>query len=745
MIEFPRFPKKAADYSAQDIAVVIGVRLGEFNPWVLPRLSLLCDYYEPRPNFLVVDFGSSDPWARKLEACCEESGLSYRRVEDVGTYSNGIARNCGFTFTDAELLFFTDVDFFMSRDAYGRMAALANTLELSRFRDVILTMPAWHLSEARTEEFNRLSESGDRSTFLEKTAFLGAYSSRQTDFEFVAPYSNNFLCRRELYDRLGGYSDEFRGHGSEDFEFFIRYALTTSHLPLPANLFGDFFGPLKPSYYRAKPYEGFRRLLELLTLPSEMAGLRAIHLYHPTASTSEWVSKNDWKRSSFKSVTAKYGERKSGILKVDSLPRVNTFVCVVKHPEHWRYFLPLRAAGIRLLPVSTEDEIAPHLGMMLRGEVDGVAVFNPYMKSHLAFRALFDAAVERGIERIVVERGALPGSLYYAEDVSYNDPEFLQLNLDALELSSPELDGAREYTSALRQGSTTLEENGDPLGPEKKYAHVRAQSKRLVFIPLQLSDDMAVTQYTQGKVSYAEFVSSIDLVARLDSAVTYLVKKHPLSKEELEFSSSNVTLCDEGDNVHALIELSDAVVCYNSGVGVLALAHRKPVFTVGNAYYLAKERLGKACATLETAAKLIAGGDFWSPSARDVDAFFAWLLYRKYSYFTATDEIRDFGDRKAHDYKDIHVESLRLKGERFEFETCLTERAFGEDSYAAGHLSISLAHTGRSSQATGLAESSKKGGTTRKKLRKFIRDPGGFFADSKFTFFRALGSRFSSK
>src|SRR5205085_10850630 len=84
---------------------------------------------------------------------------------------------------------------------------------------------------------------------------------------------------------------------------------------------------------------------------------------------------------------------------------------------------------------------------------------------------------------------------------------------------------------------------------------------------------------------YSEFVAQIDAVARAHPDVRFLIKAHPLSNQPFESSLSNVTLCDRTDNIHALIELSQAVVCYNSGVGFLALVHGKPLFTLGNAFY----------------------------------------------------------------------------------------------------------------------------------------------------------------
>lgn len=51
-----------------------------------------------------------------------------------------------------------------------------------------------------------------------------------------------------MFDISGGYCDEFRGHGSEDFEFLIRLAKLTIDIPAPKGIEKDFYGPLKTSF-----------------------------------------------------------------------------------------------------------------------------------------------------------------------------------------------------------------------------------------------------------------------------------------------------------------------------------------------------------------------------------------------------------------------------------------------------------------------------------------------------------------
>lgn len=382
---------KKIKYTLNDLTMIICVRFHENNPWLLERLNNLGGYYDPAPKFLIVDFGSEPEWAQKVEGACKANDFDYHYIADEGIYSNGFARNIGFQQCTTDLIYFTDIDFLMPRDGAKKIIDLANILNIQQHKDTILTMPAIHVAEERTEEFHKIENNNDKSAFLERLAFYGMMTKVGTDFEFIAPYSNNFICHRDMFDRVGGYSNAFRGHGSEDFEFFLRYCLLMNTIPEPTSVSKDFYGPKKSSYYSEKSYAGFRRMLELLTLPSEMAGLKSFHLWHPTLNNTAWRKNNDWKRTTFNSVVNTYNNKKSGLLQVDSLPRTKTYLCIVKHEEHWRYFVPLRNAGIKTIPVSSDkpQDLWEFAQMIEKGEVDGVAVFNPYMKSHATVRTLF--------------------------------------------------------------------------------------------------------------------------------------------------------------------------------------------------------------------------------------------------------------------------------------------------------------------------------------------------------------------
>ncbi|MFJ4066620.1 glycosyltransferase [Pseudomonas sp. NPDC089996] len=683
-------------YSHNDITLVFGIRARDYNPWVLERLALVGSYYNPLPKVVIVDFGSPEDQSAKIKEICEQHGFDYQFVEDYETFSPAIARNSAVAHVKTPLIFFNDIDCFWTSDFFAKLAHAANIEQLDQYWDRMLNMPVYHLTEEATtdiaqgyvpeQEANALM-----SLKMEQTAHRSLASWRRQHVDFVAPYSNVFLIRKDYFEHLGGYNETFRGHGSEDFEFLIRYALISKYLPTPAHLDKDFYGPLRDAYYtELKEYKGYRRLFEVLSAPAELLGLKVMHLHHDKPAVSDWVSKNDWKRSNFNIELEKIMKTPWKILEQDWLPREKKLLVLLKHKDQYEYFLPMRSAGYSI-EVLLPGEHMPErvVDKIENGYYDAVSIFNPYMKSHEAIRPYHELAKKCGIKTIVVERGALPGSWYYAPEVAYNDSDYkTQAYLD-WSPSQVETEATTALISELQGGSSTLEKLSDYQPTYDKHSLVSALAKKTIFIPLQLHDDMAVTRYTEGHVSYSDHYDSVlSICDKIDQDTVVFIKPHPLSAYKLEFPQNNVIVCDHSDNIHALIDLSDAVICYNSGVGLLSLVHGKETYTVGNSFYSHSSGLAKKAADLDEALKAIHDESAEKVSPAAVFQFVGWLAHRKYSYFLADSVVRDFGDRKSHAYKNILPKRLNIDDFHINVTPSKQDRTYFKSSYLAAKYNI---------------------------------------------------------
>lgn len=712
-----------------DITLVICVRAHDANPWVIDRLEALSTLYDQLPEVVIVDFGSDEQYATKIKSICEEDGFSYRYVDDKGVYSASKARNAGFCSAKTEFVFFTDIDFVYPTDFFSRLARTISALTREGQIDTILMCSAVHLSEASTSSYVSM-QAAEQSDFLELIGHRAIYTGFGEDVQFVAPYSNNFLIHRDLFALSGGYHENFRGHGSEDFEFISRLNYYTQHHVVPTKLSHDFGGPLRAEFFNQQSYEGFRAINAVTCLAGELQGLKAYHLYHPTSNDDGWRAENDWRRDRLSNVMAEYVSDQRGLLAVDSLDRDKRVLCICKQADHWGYFAPLRLLGYRIDVISeaTAEILAKAAADISANVYDALAIFNPYMKSHAAFKPLYLLAKEK-VQTIVVERGALPGTIYYASDVAYVAPEYGQEAFEAFVPTSDQVATAGSYMRELRSGEARLEVSHDYQRTAEKHAALGAASKKKIFIPLQLPEDMAVTMFVRPAQSYADFQASIAHLGAYEDVI-FIVKPHPLSKVDLAVVPENVVVLDRMDNIHAIIDISDAVIAYNSGVSLLAMAHEKPVYTIGNAYF----NKGGAARWADNMGAAIV--DFlsgpWQASPDAIRRVFAWLDHL-YSRFTAVDDVREFAERKAHGYRDVVVEHLNLGRDSIPMGRVLDGRRRTARTYAMGRLNYAPPKPGVQRQVEPAAD----------KYERWARDDfsGGRFEASARNFRLAFAER----
>ncbi|MFA1676572.1 glycosyltransferase [Rhizobium mongolense] len=680
------------DISPADITMTFCVRLHKGNPWLADRLDMMASYYEPCPSIAVVDFGSAPEYASKIKQICEKKGYKYLFIEDFHIFSLAQARNASFSLVETDFVFFCDPDFVGERDMFSCLARNASALNMRNVVDIVLNPPAFHLDEADTKIFERLDDREQRSSFLRYLSFKLNYAEVSTaEGRFVAPYSNVFLINRNMFNMVGGYDESFRGHGSEDFEFLLRLAIHTAHLPLPNEPQKDLHGPLRDAFFRARSYSGFRRMFELMSQPTEGLGLKVFHLHHPRGTDPTWYGNNDWRRDRFSAATGQFLFDHHRLLDIDHLPRQKKIACLCKNADTWGYFMPLRLAGYRTVPVFDDrpTTIKAITQGLINGEIDDVAIFNPYMKSHSSFRGIVLLARELNRNVIVIERGALPSTIYYDDDVCYNSERFSEEDFIASTFTEEELLEAREYMRDLRLGAKTLEAMDPYESTAAKHCALSAiTGKKICFVPLQLEDDMAVTMFIKGEQRYPEFVASLRSVIEKNGDIVFVVKPHPLSKTDHVGSAPNVVIADRADNVHFLLDLADVTLCYNSGVGLLSILHETPTVTLGNAFYNI-DGVGYRASSAAEGIQAFKAGRVPKPAGQTCLRLAAWYTQRKYSEFIATDAIREFETRRAHGYKDIIITKFRWREHSHNLARLKQIAPFSWKSYAVSRIAPS--------------------------------------------------------
>ncbi|GEM_PF-7089608 len=325
----------------EDLTMVIALRLHEENPWVLARLKMLATWYTPMPPILIVDFGSRDGYRRQLAAASVEGNFEHIYADEKGPFSLSAARNMGAVACQTPFIFFNDIDCFGSRDFFSRLLQHAKSIMFNCYFDKIVDIPVYHLE--------RGSSHGTNPAQVELSMSNSIYDNRVVDF--IAPYSNTFLCSRQFFSFIGGYNRKFKGHGSEDFEFLLRFALVSEQFPVPAAVLDDCYGPLSlESSRNERPYRGFRRLFELMALPAAEAGLRVAHLHHAGGPRRSWKDTQKHQPRQFLQQASQYVGSRLALIEYDWLPRSVTAIVVVGRGVSLEAHLSLRLLGYRLVP-----------------------------------------------------------------------------------------------------------------------------------------------------------------------------------------------------------------------------------------------------------------------------------------------------------------------------------------------------------------------------------------------------------
>lgn len=695
------------NYIVSDITLVLCVRLTNDNPWIVERLLSYSEWFSPCPKLLIVDFGSNKPFDTKLKDLSRDRGYEYHYIDNSGTFSLSSARNEGFLQTSTDLVFFTDPDFVFERDIFNCLLKIVNANDFDKNSFSRITMPAYHVSQEYTAKFEEKSNYKLKEKTLIQWAHHGVYSEYSEVFEYISPYSNNFLCHRNYYDLVGGYSTDFVGHGSEDFEFIIRANLLQGRMPVPMGLETDIYRPGIPDSQR-QDYKGFRRLAEVEAFSGELHGFRSFHLWHPRAASKGWYENNDMKRKTFHKVIGRYIDQQINLLEEDYLEREQHALCIVSDQSHRGYFLPIRALGYSMDVLFEGPQIKQIKEKIINNKYDRVFVHNPYTDK------MFQSVIElvrqmSSLELTVIERGALPNSLYYADDMSYQDSDFVNLTLEKLQAYSQEntLDKSKEknlikIVDALKKGGFTLEKNaGYQATLESLKVFLDSSNKRVVFIPLQLPYDTAVTLFNGECPSYESFLESIAEAVVTNPDIGFIVKPHPLQKEDhfpgiFNSTANNLYLLKDNENIHAAIESVDAVILYNSGVGLLSLFHNKPVFYTGNVYYSCHQHFATKVENVRKAIEILQKDSEPRYSKKDVLLFLHWLVYYKYSFFDARDELRELEHRNSHAYQNIQVSILNMDGVTLSLGSIPREYDYSSNSYAAARLSLNAQDDHRS-------------------------------------------------
>lgn len=191
-----------------------------------------------------------------------------------GQINSGYLRNRAVEMATAPILMLLDVDIAPDPLLFEECAGL-----VARGNRLVM-LPCLYLTAWASRRLTRKLASAEE--------IVGAYLRFQRRYfqHLASPSSVVFLERKNFWE-IGGFDETFQGHGYEDFDFIVRFAIHHGLIPASEDL-------LENRTYRAPLLaEGFRKYLGQISLPFILKRKIVFHLYHDRKNRDAYYKARD--------------------------------------------------------------------------------------------------------------------------------------------------------------------------------------------------------------------------------------------------------------------------------------------------------------------------------------------------------------------------------------------------------------------------------------------------------------------
>lgn len=596
------------------LTVIITLRsAGHYDMVARLRYRVLDTKIPETVCFLVIDDSSPSNDAEEIQRTCRELGFEYRRYEsEKAVFCASTARNFGAMAARTPYIIHEDVDLFPYPGFYNDLIAEISIQKLDAHSDRFLTVPVLYLSEEATAR----AVNGA----ISKNELLHAHLTASEDVSSNFPASSVILANRFYYLSIGGYNEKFYGWGLEDLEYAYRLTRAQNQFMTPK----DTSFLVERGFSTHPVYRGWRSQFRLHGELLSRKGICLFHAYHPKDPAWRNPSSHSLNKEIFTAEISRF-DREGHYL--PSLPA----------PEFGKSLIFGRgtfAYNRALMPLWGELEIKDYeffqkadIVEYCKGNgINRVIFTNPYA-SETRLR-VYEAVRQANIPFVVVERGALPDSMFI-DDTGFccESTRYRRLHWPT-ELSEARRKRAAEYISQLSSSSSSLERQGERIGRRAALEKLGVPpSKKVLFVPFQSRSDTTVKFFAGPIGSFDNFVSLVrDVTNRLSDDWIVVFKNHPLSDVREDVPGA----VNIGDlHINDALEVADYVLLMNSGVGVLAAVFGKPVIHTGIAFY-ADDGLNRSARTASEVLDILASDFQIDHEARY--RFVSYLIEDFYSF-----------------------------------------------------------------------------------------------------------------
>lgn len=570
---------------------------------------------------IIVDFGSPDFIQNEFIHLATKNNIQFFSLNMKNEpFSSGICRNHGVMRAKTEFITFQDVDLYAPDSSYySILSRLSNVTEFNYLE----TVPCLYISENYTKDY----QSSDNWEEFHQDTYL-KYQEKDSDVLMYAPVTSMTLCRRAYFMECGGNSEEFHGHGYEDFEVLNRLANRSNKFVRSRDYYSHDYK------YDSPHFCGYRTFFTLFGRALMNEKVFFVHFWHPSNPMPAYTKRNQENRVIFDRLIRKFDKENYMPSALSGYSQNFIGKTLILAPHNGKTTRSLRAAipymGECVYARDMEFNSVERFGKFIKdNKVSRVLFFNSFGNEHRL--NLFNYCKLNNIITINHDRGGLPDSWFFdCNGFNYSSSSYATHKWD-LPLSEQQSLETQEYIRNILTSDETLEKNGCRIGAinfRNKYDLV---NKKVLFVPMQRPGDSVIKHFSDKIGSVEAFYERVVSLAKKLKKIgwTVIVKQHPLEEHRPIPAAENITILKASDHFYDAISVSDATMLINSGVGLYSLMQGKPTFNIGNAYY-SHEGLSVKLDYPEEFIDIV--GTLVTPSSEKVIKFIHYLRNEFYSY-----------------------------------------------------------------------------------------------------------------
>lgn len=248
------------------ISVVVPIYYTNKNSYIIKRIYELINIFSNRDLYELIVIDASKNKYLKNEKYAENIKLIDMKYHKK-IFSPALARNESLKYAKYKYLFFFDVDLGFNNEFLEKLLQEVN-LKLKKDNHFLM-IPCFYLSKEGTLLFD-CSDNQNIIDEIRESFLIGDNKY----VERLAINTSAIILKKDYFEKIGMFSEDFYGHGGEDFELLHRlFSLNTQRKKT-----NDYYTDSVAQF--VSDYKGFRKYMAYYSLPYLFTSLVLVHRWH---------------------------------------------------------------------------------------------------------------------------------------------------------------------------------------------------------------------------------------------------------------------------------------------------------------------------------------------------------------------------------------------------------------------------------------------------------------------------------